>query len=121
MHIRPLRWSMITLFLFVSTSNAETLKADNEFARICNLFADNVLELHQKLIDRTDFDVEKSMGGYFGNPNFYEQEKYTDKKTGKVISIVAWESDNPENLHTIDLLSYVKLAEFSLDIPYKPS
>ncbi len=97
------RWSMITLLLFISATNAQALKADNEFARICNLFADNVLELHQKLIDQTEFKVEKSVGGYHGNPEFYEQEKYIDKKTGKVISIVTWESDNPENLHTIEV------------------
>jgi hypothetical protein len=100
---QPLKWSLLTLILFVWTASAEALKADNEFARICNLFADNLLELHQKLIDRTEFSVEKSVGGYHGNPEFYEQEKYIDKKTGKVISIVTWESDNPENLHTIEV------------------
>lgn len=103
MHKLSFRWNLAIFLLIVSAGNAQALKADNEFARICNLFADNVLELHQKLIDQADFKVEKSAGGYHGNPEFYEQEKYIDKKTGKVISVVTWESDNPENLHTIEV------------------
>ena len=93
----------LLLILPVSMTNAESLKGDNEFARICNTFADETLELHQKLIDGKDVKVEESIGGYHGTPDFYQQEKYFDKTTGKLISIVTWERENPELLHTIEV------------------
>lgn len=94
---------LLLILMPVTTLHAEVLKADNEFARICNMFADNALELSQRLIDQRDVKVVKSTGGYHGNPDFYAEEKYIDKKNGKVISIVTWELENPENLHTIEV------------------
>jgi len=94
---------LLSILIPVTSLNAEVLKADNEFARICNMFADNALELHQKLIDERDVKIVKSTGGYHGNPEFYAEEKFIDKKNGKIISIVTWELENPENLHTIEV------------------
>ena len=103
MYKQSVRYYFLLMLLPVSQAYAEVLKADNEFARVCNMFADNVLELHQKLIDARNVKVVKSTGGYHGNPDFYAEEKYIDKKNGKVISIVTWELENPENLHTIEV------------------
>lgn len=100
---RSVQTFLLLILMPVTPLNAEVLKADNEYARICNMFADNALELHQKLIDEKDVKIVKSTGGYHGNPNFYAEEKFIDKKNGKVISIVTWELENPENLHTIEV------------------
>jgi hypothetical protein len=90
----------IAISHFVS---AEALKADNEHARRWNKFADDVLALHEQIIKQKDLDKSINVGGYFGNPDFYIEEAYTDKKTGELISRVLWERENTDNLHTIEV------------------
>ena len=96
--------ALIALLVFsVSVVSAEKLTEDNEYVRKTNKFADNTLALHKQLIQEIDHKLEKSVSGYHGTPDFYNQEKYINKKNGKVISVVTWERDNPENLHTIEV------------------
>lgn len=82
---------------------AEKLKSDNLHTRTWNKFASDVLLLHKQLAKGKSLIKKTKTGGYFGNPDFYNEETYTDKKTGKLLSRIQWERENPENLHSIEL------------------
>lgn len=84
-------------------ANDASMKEDNHHIRKWNAFATNTLKLHQDLISKHPHEVKKSLGGYAGNKDFYIQEQYFSKKTGKLISQVQWEKANPDVLHSIEV------------------
>lgn len=88
---------------FADNTNDAKAKEDNKHIRKWNGFADNALKLHQALIKKHPHDVKKSIGGYSGNKDFYIQEQYISKKTGKLISQVQWEKAKPDVLHSIEV------------------
>ena len=96
--------SAFMAMLFISsTVFAAKVKGDNEHARKWNKFADDVLVLHEALIKKIPVHKKTELGGYSGNPDFYKEERHYAKSHGKLISIVQWERDNPELLHTIEV------------------
>ena len=90
------------------TSSADSLKGDNVHARTWNKFANDILLLHKKIMKERKLKEFTRTGGYFGNPDFYIEETFTDMKTGEVVSRVLWERENPENLHTIEVFIFDK-------------
>ncbi len=93
---------MAMLFVSVNAS-AETVRGDNEHARKWNKFADDVLVLHKHLTTKTETSKKTRLGGYFGNPKFYKEDGYYEKTTGKLISLVQWELQNPNLMHSIEV------------------
>lgn len=98
--------SALFLCSLTALSHAEKLKSDNVHARTWNKFANDILLLHKKLAKQKQLNKETKTGGYFGNPDFYNEENYTDKATGKLVSRIQWERNNPENLHSIEVFVY---------------
>jgi len=92
----------IILFTVPLTSAAERLKSDNVHARTWNKFASDILVLHQKIAKTQNLTKKTGLGGYFGNPNFYKEEVYTNK-AGELVSRIQWERKNPSNLHSIEV------------------
>ena len=81
----------------------ELSKEDNHHIRKWNGFARDALALHSELVKKHDHDIKKTVGGYAGNKNFYIQEQYISKKTGKMTSQVQWEKANPEVMHSVEV------------------
>ena len=94
---------VILLMLVTSPSLAEKMKGDNLHARTWNKFANDILILHNKIVKSQDLTKQTTLGGYFGNPDFYNEEVFTDKASGKLVSRVQWERNNPSNLHSIEV------------------
>jgi len=88
---------------FNSIAADASMKEDNQHIRNWNGFANNTLKLHQELIKKHPHKIKKSIGGYAGNEDFYIQEQYFSRKTGKLISQVQWEKESPDVLHTIEV------------------
>jgi hypothetical protein len=95
---------LLGLVLIGSVHAAEGLKQDNQHIKTWNAFADNVYRLHKQLTAKGEITVKKSVGGYAGYPEFYQQEEYY--RDGQLISRVQWERDNPDRLHTIEVYVY---------------
>jgi len=93
----------IVLISLATTTTAETMKGDNVHARTWNGFANDILLLHKKIRKEKRLKEFTRIGGYFGNPDFYIEETYTDLETGELVSRVMWERENPENLHSIEV------------------
>ena len=86
-------------------------------------FANNVLQLHKKLTANKDIEIKKQHGGYSGNPDFYLEEAFYDKKTGMLISKVQWEKNTADLMHTIEVFIYDDKGRITRDYAaaYLPS
>ena len=76
-----------------------------------NDFIDNVYKLHVKRLDTVDHIIEETVGGYGGVTNdleFYREERFYEKTSGRLLSVIRWEKKNPANLHEIELYVYDK-------------
>jgi len=104
--MRHLTFTLISsVFLMANSAIAEeqNLKEDNQHIRKWTSFADNALALHKKIINNHPHTIKKSLGGYAGNKDYYIQEEYYSKKTGKLLSLVQWEKANPDVMHSVEV------------------
>ena len=83
--------------------SAERLREDKTHVKVWNNFARQVLALHEKQIARYAVRKTVQTGGYHNQPDFYLEESYYDTRTGKLVSRVRWEKDNPRQLHTVEV------------------
>jgi len=81
-------------------------KEDKQHVFMWNLFAENLLSLHQNQIKKQRVQLKKKEGGYASNKNFYTEIEYTSVKTGKLISRVQWEKARPNVMHSIEVYLY---------------
>ncbi|MCG6886045.1 MAG: hypothetical protein LJE74_02405 [Proteobacteria bacterium] len=95
---------LLSLVLIGTAQAAEGMKQDNQHVKTWNAFADKIYQLHRQLTADGAITVKKSLGGYAGNPEFYQQEEYY--RAGRLVSRVQWERENPEQLHTIEVYIY---------------
>ncbi len=89
-----------------AADGAGRMQVDNDHVSSWNTFADQILALHKKQIEGRAIKETAVTGGYRDNPDYYRQVTYTDQKTGKVLSIVQWQTDDPEVVHSIEAFVY---------------
>ncbi|HEB57832.1 MAG TPA: hypothetical protein ENJ01_01275 [Gammaproteobacteria bacterium] len=87
-------------------SSAEVMREDPTHVNSWNAFANHCYKLHLKQLEGREYTVKTSIGGYYGNENFYRQEDYYDAETGLLLSTLQWERENPENLHSVAVYVY---------------
>lgn len=104
-------------------NDRNAMKEDNSHIRRWNGFADKLLQIHRQLIAEQAHTVKTSTGGYPGMAQFYQEEAYYNKQTGKLISRVQWERENRQRMHTIEVYLYDKQGRVSRDYSaaYLPS
>lgn len=78
-------------------------------------FVDAVHVLHKKQIKGKDIKIETSSGGYARLPDFYQEKKYIDKKNGRLLSKVLWETKDDDLLHSIEVYIYDKKGRVTRD------
>lgn len=105
--MRVLNFILVGGLFFVvlgSVSAADSrMKEDNHHIRTWTGFADDTLKLHHTLIKKHEHDVKKSAGGYAGNKDFYIEMQYISKKTGKLLSLIQWEKEKPDVMHSVEV------------------
>jgi len=79
--------------------------SDSEAVR-WNRFADDLYVLHKKQIAGKSLEIKERLGGYFRQDNFYKEQSFYDKQTGKLLSLIQWETKNPKNIHVIQVFIY---------------
>jgi len=79
------------------------MKEDKAHIKHWNNFVKKLLVLHNKLIKGREVDIKTKIDGYSTHPKYYKEERYYDKKTGKLISQIQWERKNPKNVHSIEV------------------
>lgn len=95
-------------FTAFAAANHETMKEDVVQVKSWNHFADLLLTLHKKQISGKDIKQTETMGGYADSPEYFREVKYTDSKSGNLLSVVQWEVSNPEAVHSIEVFVYDK-------------
>jgi hypothetical protein len=69
-------------------------------------FAQSLEALHKKRITSLDYVTEERVGGYGGikaNPEFYREVRFNDRKSGRLLAVVAREIQPPNSLHFIEI------------------
>lgn len=102
---------MLLLFFIVpgvawSDAVTQTAYADMDEVARWNRFVDDIHELHKREMKKYDTRKETSIGGYAGDLQFYKEEKYYDRASGRLISIIQWERKHPDRIHSIDVYLY---------------
>ena len=95
--------SAIVLFVVSGAYAVGASKGDNVHIRTWNKFAQDILVLHQRMAKKKKFAMTSKAGGYFGDPDFYNEEIFTDTKNGKIVTRLQWERENPDTMHSIEL------------------
>lgn len=85
---------------------AEALEEDNVHVRTWNAFTDDLYRLHQQQIAGRKVREKSSLGGYPGRPGYYRQVEYYDADSGRLLSVIQWESANPALIHAITVNRY---------------
>jgi len=81
----------------------EAMKEDKSHVKVWNGFAESILELHNTINSKHGLRKEVASGGYAHDPDFFIEENYYRKDSGKLVSRICWERDNPDQLHTIEV------------------
>ena len=98
-------WIIFTLSMtLLYGTHVEASDKVDQHATTWNACVNNIYALHQQLIVDKDVRVEKRRGGYATVKDwYYLEEKYFDKKTGKLISQLQWDGLVENKLHTIEV------------------
>ncbi|MBI3560729.1 MAG: hypothetical protein HY080_03340 [Gammaproteobacteria bacterium] len=94
------------LLLLVMVAQAEPLRVDSKRVMIKNTFAQNLLKLNAELLAQHKIRKQTRVGGYANYPEFYLEDSNYDANTGKLISVVQWEKQQPTNLHSLEVYLY---------------
>lgn len=101
-------------------TTTEEANEDNLHARTWNRFVKSVLNFHRKRVKNIDIEIKEKIGGYAHLPDFYIQKDYYNK--GKLIATVMWESEKPDQLHSIEVYIHDKQGRVIRDytVAYLP-
>jgi hypothetical protein len=108
------RFALAIILAAISTLAAtayadSATKVDTQYmaeAKRWNIFVDKLYALHKQHIDGKDIKIVEKTGSYFRLKNFYKEQKFIDKKSGKLLSLIQWETKNPKNIHVIQVFFY---------------
>ena len=90
----------------LAATELSRMTEDPEHVRTWNRFADDLYRLHQQRVSGREIRTEESFGGYggtVGDPEFYREVEYFDRATGRLLSRIQWERQNPDTIHVIEV------------------
>jgi len=122
--MKPILTIIMFCLVFASQAHAEQIKEENKHVRSWNDFAHKILALHQQKIQNRNIKVEKSKGGYPHIKDWhYKEEKHLDKDTGNLITLIQWDGDKADQIHSIEHYVYDKQGRVIRDFTaaYLPS
>jgi len=91
--------------LSVTTSYAEkTVQENKKTVNLWNNFVEDIYKLHLKQTSQSEINKTKRSGSYHRRPDFFQEIKYYDKSSNNLLSRIEWETNNPEKIHSIEVL-----------------
>lgn len=109
---------IVMSFTAVAKDQSGRQKEDKQHVRTWNRFAEALVQLHKYQLETHDVRTTENKGGYGGlnhSNDFYREVHYYDKATGNLLSIVKWEKENPDTVHTIEVNVYNQDNELARD------
>lgn len=109
--------ALLCIALPAGASAAEfaTMTEDKGHVHRWNKFADDLYALHRTQLAEHSVRTEVQMGGYAGRPDFYREERFYDADSGRLLSTIQWEADNPDTIHSIAVYRYDAQGRVSRD------
>lgn len=86
--------------------NPDTVQVDDQRVRQWNAFADSLYRLHKQQTEGRQIREAEQIGGYARLEGFYREVSYFDAASGRLLSRIQWERENPERIHTIEVFVY---------------
>ena len=80
-----------------------------------NRFVDDLYNLHKRQLEGKAIRTEERIDGYHQMPEFYREVMYYDASNGRLLSRVAWERENPDRLHEIEVFQHDTEGRVILD------
>lgn len=93
-------------FAVAAKTSKSTMSIDNQQVKTWNQFADNLHLYHKYLMNTHKVHTTEIIGGYAGMPDFYREVSYYDDASGKLLSKIQWERENPKQIHVIEVNVY---------------
>ena len=93
----------LTLAAPAFADRSNNVKEDPRHVNDWNRFAKAVLDLHQRRVAENDITTKEKLGGYAGMPEFYREVEYRDKASGRLLSRIQWETENPDTPHVMEV------------------
>jgi len=89
----------------VTTVHAEeSVQENSHMVNQWNRFVDDIYKLHLKQTSQRNINTTKRSGSYYRRPDFFQEIKYFDKSTNDLLSRIEWETNNPETIHSIEVI-----------------
>lgn len=89
-----------------AAKNPPAMKEDNQHVLSWNRFFDSLVKLHDWNQQQFDIRQTSSKAGYAGQPEFYREVQYHDKKSARLLSKVQWVKAKTDTIHTIEIFIY---------------
>lgn len=108
--VGPQKILLLICTLCLASVQADTVltkTATNESEEaLWNRFVDGIYALHIKRTNGASIEIKERTGGYFQQKDFFKEQSFYDKKSGKLLSKIQWETKNPKNIHVIQVFLY---------------
>jgi hypothetical protein len=99
----------------IAPESSRTMSVNEAQVRQWNDFAERLHHLHRRQLEgRTIRETERT-GGYARHPDFYREVEYIDADSGRLLSRIQWERDNPDRFHAIEVYVYGKNGRLERD------
>jgi hypothetical protein len=86
--------------------NTRSAQVNDDQVQRLNGFVDKLHHLHQQQLQGRKIRETEQFGGYARLPEFYREVSYFDADSGRLLSRVQWERENPDRIHSIEVYVY---------------
>lgn len=107
-HILLVTIALVGLFHAPSFAQLNQVKitVDQQQVAEWNRFVGDLYNLHKRQLEGKSIRTEERIDGYHQMPEFYREVMYYDASNGRLLSRVAWERENPDRLHEIEVFQH---------------
>ena len=102
-------WLVGMLVLTASAGSSDEVRTgsvETDQVTVWNRFADRLMALHRKQLVAHKVRETEEFGGYANMPRFYREVSYYDSHSGRLLSRIQWETENPDRVHGIEVNIY---------------
>ncbi len=85
---------------------SQKMTIDLQHIKTWNKFTDSLYKIHQQQLKQYNIKSTSITGGYPDNKDYYIETRYFNKKNNQLLSVIQWEKENKNNIHSIEIYKY---------------
>ena len=94
---------------------AQSLQPQQDQVQRSNAFVETLHKLHRQQVEGKKIRETEAFGGYKDLPDFYREVSYYDTNSGRILSRIQWERENPTRIHAIEVFVYDEQGRVARD------